>query len=217
VVQKLGLVKHPVAFFTRDQAALIIETAVEPFKTLFAVAWFTGMRAGEILALTLDDLDFEHKTVRVNKAADDSTRQIRQPKTKTSVALLPMPSALEARLRDYLRRWKPNPAGILFATRDGSRPRSRDNVVRVGLKPVLRQLGIPAVAGLHAFRHGLATELAEAAVPLTVLQNQLRHADVRTTLKVYAHVIPQSQRDAMELVGKPIGTVDGTVLKFARK
>lgn len=113
-------------------------SSTEPFKTLFAVAWFTGMRAGELLALTLDDLDFEHQTIRVNKSADDRTREIRQPKTKCSVALLPMPSALEARLRDYLRRWKPNPAGILFATRDGSRPRSRANVVRVGLKPVLR-------------------------------------------------------------------------------
>jgi integrase len=74
-------------------------------------------------------------------------------------------------------------------------------VVRVGLKPVLRKLGIPDNAGLHAFRHGLATELADASVPLTVLQNQLRHADVKTTLKIYSHVIPQSHRDAMEQVG----------------
>ena len=55
------------------------------------------MRAGEILALTLDDLDFTSKTVRVNKSADDNTRKIRQPKTDSSVGLLPMPSALESR------------------------------------------------------------------------------------------------------------------------
>jgi len=67
---------------------------------------------------------------------------------------------------------------------------------------VLRKLGIPtANTGLHAFRHGLASELVDASVPLTVLQNQLRHADVKTTLKIYAHVIPQSQRDAMENLG----------------
>lgn len=113
-----------------------------------------------------------------------------------------MPSALETVLRDYLRHWKPNTAGILFATRDGSRPRSRANVVRIGLKPVLRKLGSPSSnTGLHAFRHGLATELAEQSVPLTVLQHQLRHADVKTTLRVYSHVIPQTQRDAMENVG----------------
>jgi len=61
---------------------------------------------------------------------------------------------------------------------------SRNNVVRSGLKPILRKLGIPDEnVGLHAFRHGLATELAESE-PITVLQAQMRHADVRTTLKV---------------------------------
>jgi integrase len=178
----------------------------------------TGLRAGELLALTVGDLDFANKTIRVNKSSDDRTREIRQPKTKASVAVLPMPSALEAMLRAYLMRWTPNPTGLLFPTRNGSRPRSRANVVRVGLRPVMRQLGITMKAGLHAFRHGLATELAEASVPITVLQSQLRHADVKTTLKVYAHVIPQSQRDAMERLGsvQSVESID-RVLKFAAK
>jgi integrase len=200
-IQLRASTRRPPAFFTREQALGIIAAADEPFKTVFAVAWYTGMRAGEILALTLGDLDFKQKTVRVDKSADDNTREIRQPKTKSSVAQLPMPSALEATLRNYLLHWKPNAGGILFATRNGARPRSRDNVVRVGLKPVLRKLGLPA-SGLHAFRHGLATELAESSVPITVLQAQMRHADVKTTLKVYAHAIPQTQRDAMEQVGR---------------
>ena len=137
------------------------------------MAWFTGLRAGEILALTLDDLDFDRRTIWVNKSSDDRTRQIRQPKTKCSVAMLPMPGELETVLRNYLLRWKPNQGGILFPTRDGSRPRSRSNVVRVGLKPVLRKLGIPATnTGLHAFRHGLATELVDAAAPLPVVQTR---------------------------------------------
>jgi integrase len=219
---QLGSATGPseVPFFTRRQAAQIIEAAPEPFKTLFAVAWTTGLRAGEILALTLDDLDFNHRTVRVNKSLDDATREVRQPKTPKSIAALPMTTALEAKLRDYIHKyWKPNPAQILFPNRKGTRPRSRDNVVRVGLKPVLKALGIPADnTGLHAFRHGLATELAEAAVPLTVLQNQLRHADVKTTLRVYSHVIPQTQRDAMEQIGGFQSLLEPeSLLKFARK
>ncbi len=124
------------------------------------------------------------------------------------MAILPMPSALEATLRNYLRHcWTSNPTGRLFANRKGTHPRWRDNVVKYGLKPVLRKLEIPEEnAGLHCFRHGLATELAERSVPITVLQQQMRHADVRTTLRVYAHAIPQSQRDAMESLGS-IGTV----------
>lgn len=71
---------------------------------------------------------------------------------------------------------------------------------------------------LHAFRHGLATELVEAAAHLTVLQHQLRHADIKTTLKLYSHVIPQSQRDAMEQVGGFQSLLnDESLLKFVRK
>jgi integrase len=130
-----------------------------------------------------------------------------------------MPSALETVLRNYLLHWKPNPAGILFpAPRKQGYPRSRDNVVKIGLKPVLRKLGIAAAdTGLHAFRHGLATELVEASVPVTVLQNQLRHADIKTTLKVYAHVIPQSQRDAMEnLGGQSLRSINTLLFKRAK-
>ena len=165
----------------------------------------------------MDDLDFNRKAIRVNKSADDRTREIRQPKTKSSVATLPMPSALEAVLRNYIQHWTPNARGILFATKKGLRPRSRANVVRVGLKPVLRKLGIPDNGGLHAFRHGLATELAESCVSLPTLQNQMRHADIKTTLKVYAHVIPQSQRDAMENIGRQSVLSINTVLKVVGK
>lgn len=198
------------AYFTIEQATNIIATAKEPYRTLFAIAWNTGLRAGEILALTVADLDFQRKTIRVDKTADDNTREIRQPKTKSSVALLPMPSALETMLRNYLKHlWKSNAGGFLFPNPKGTRPKLRDNVVKYGLKRVLKRLGIPANdVGLHGFRHGLATELAESAVPLPVLQQQMRHADVRTTLRIYAHAIPSSQRDAIEqLASRSISTV----------
>jgi len=204
------------AYFTREQATRIIEASKEPYKTLFATAWATGLRAGEILALTTGDVDFERQTIRVNKSSDDNTRLIRQPKTKKSTATLPMPTALAEVLRNYLRNhWRPNPTGLLFANPKGTHPRWRDNVVKYGLKPALAKLGLPARnVGLHAFRHGLATALAEAAVPLPVLQQQMRHADVRTTLAIYAHAIPETQRDAMEkaAIGTRvlIGTQTGT-------
>jgi integrase len=193
----------------RQEALRILTESEEPYRTLGITAWVTGVRPGELLALTLDDLDFENKTVRVDETADDSTRIRRKPKMPKSAALLPMPSALETVLRNYLdHHWKPNPAGFLFPNPDGTRPRSRDNVVKYWLKPLLKKLGIPSHGlGLHAFRRGLATELANASVPLPVLQNQMRHADVRTTLKFYCRVVPESQRAAMENIGQAISTL----------
>lgn len=129
------------AFFTLHQAVRIIEAAPEPYKTMFSVAWSTGLRAGELLALSVADLNFHRKTIRVNKSSDDNTREIRQPKTRNSSALLPMPSALEAVLKGYLNRhWRPNAPGLLFPNRKGTKPRWRDNVVKYGLKPVLSTL-----------------------------------------------------------------------------
>jgi len=56
--------------------------------------------------------------------------------------------------------------------------------------------------------------LAESCVPFSVLQQQLRHADVKTTLRIYAHAIPASQREAMEHISigtaVPIGTANAT-------
>jgi integrase len=170
------------------------------------------MRAGEILAPKTSDLDFVNHTVRVDESSDDNTRKLRQPKTKKSVALLPMPKAPEAALQSYLKTvWKPNDANLLFPNRKGTQPLWRDSVVKYGLKPVLRRLEIPEHnAGLRAFRHGLATELAQRAIPLPDLQKQMRHADIRTTLRVYAHANPESQRTAMEALSigteVPIGT-----------
>jgi integrase len=192
-----------VPFFTRDQATKIVAAAKEPSKTLFALAWFTGLRSGEILALTVDDLNFENHTLSVSKSCDDSDQTVRQPKTRCSVAMLPMPSELEDLLQNYLKsHWRPNPGRILFPAKCGTRARSRRNVVVHGLHPILRKLGIPTLdAGLHAFRHGLATALVEASAPISVLQTQMRHSDVSTSLRLYTHVIQQSHRAAMEGIG----------------
>src|SRR5215813_2528729 len=65
------------------------------------------------------------------------------------------------------------------------------------LRPLLVSLGIPP-AGFHAFRHGVATTLIDQGASITTVGAQLRHSDPRITLGLYAHVVPQSQRDAVE-------------------
>jgi hypothetical protein len=69
--------------FTPSHSQAIIQAASEPHHTLFAVAALTGVRAGELLALNVADLDF------TSKSADNNTRIIREPKTKNSTAKLP--------------------------------------------------------------------------------------------------------------------------------
>jgi integrase len=111
-----------------------------------------------------------------------------------------MPDALETRIKTFLesRHYRENDFGLLFANRR-RRPFSANKLREKKLRPLLAELGIP-LAGFHAFRHAVATELTElidSGAPITVVQAQLRHSDPRITLGLYGHVIPQSQRDAV--------------------
>jgi integrase len=88
------------------------------------------------------------------------------------------------------------------------RPRKRAYVVKFGLKPVLKKLGLSTKGvGLHAFRHGLGTALSNGKVSPKVVQQILRHADIKTTFRYYVHADTDVQRKALESVAfPPIGT-----------
>jgi integrase len=90
------------------------------------------------------------------------------------------------------KHFRQNGLGLLFANRHG-RPFSANKLREKKLRPLLSSLGI---AGFHAFRHGVATTLIDRGASITTVGAQLRHSDPRITLGLYAHVVPQSQRDA---------------------
>lgn len=185
-------------YFKATDVQRILAAAREPYRTIFVLAAVTGLRAGELLGLTLADIDFERLMICPRKQADDRTRALRELKTKKSRTPVPITQQTARVLRDYLEhRWKENPQSLLFPNRKG-RPCKRANVVKFGLHPVLKKLGIPTCkAGLHAFRHGLGTALADAGASPAVVQRTLRHTDIKTTLRFYVHTDAEAQRKAL--------------------
>jgi integrase len=185
-------------FFKMAQVRKIIELAREPYKTMFTLAAVTGLRAGELLGLTVADIDFEQMMVCPRKQADDRTRQLRDLKTKRSRTPVPITADTAAILRNYLRNhWQENPLSLLFPNRT-NKPRKRAHVVKFGLRPILKKLGMPTHrAGMHAFRHGLGTALANAGVSPAIVQRTLRHTDIKTTLRFYVHADAETQRQAL--------------------
>jgi integrase len=181
--------------YSAEEMALIAFSADEPLGTICFLLSVTGMRIGEVLALRGEDLDFRRKIVNVRCSAYGG--KLGTPKSAASVADLPMPPALETRLRVYLasRHYRKSDLGLLFANRRG-RPHSADKLREQKLRPLLRLLGMP-LGGFHGFRHAVATELIDSGAPITVVQAQLRHSDARITLGLYGHVIPESQREAV--------------------
>jgi integrase len=181
-------------FFSADEARRIIEGAPEPFSTMFATLAMTGIRAGELLGLQVNDLDFEGRLIFIRRSAWYG--RIQTLKSRASQGALPMPEPLADMLKSYLKTWKPNAQRLVFANQIG-RPMSANKVVQRKLWPILDALKIPR-CGLHAFRHTHSSLLVEGGAPVSVAQAQLRHADPRITLGIYSHVVGDSQRDAVE-------------------
>ena len=195
--------RYEARHFTVDHLQKVLSIAEEPWRTLYWILAIEGLRAGEALGLQWGDIDFDRNLLHIRRSAWYG--KIQTAKSQASEAVLPIPNALVAVLRQYRAQWKPNPQGFLFVTRNG-RPPSSNKVVEYHLWTILDALGI-ARCGLHAFRHTHTALLLDSGATPKVVQRQLRHADARTTLEIYGHVVGDAQREAVEKVASVLDGV----------
>ena len=205
------------------QAARFIAAARgQRFEALFVLAITTGMRLGEILALSWADVDFEARTVRVvasSKRVAGEGLVIGATKRPWSRRLIPLPDvALEA-----LRRRKAAAAaeqlkarayvdqGLVFATASG-RPTGHNDIEQQRLPVVLKAAGLLAadpVTGkpvplitFHGLRHTCATLLLLDGVPAKVVADLLGHKSVAITLDRYSHVLKELRGVASDAMNR---------------
>jgi len=199
VVLPAAKVARPVRYFSAEEVSKILGAArEEPYRTMFIVAALTGLRAGEICGLTVDDLDLVRSSIRIRQSAWYGT--IQTPKSRAALRTVPIPDILRTTLESYLLKWKPNPSRLLFATRAG-KPHSANKVVQRKLWPILDALKIPR-CGFHAFRHAASTLLIDLGASPKTVQAQLGHSDASITLDTYSHVVDASRRDAVERLAR---------------
>ncbi|HWF37310.1 MAG TPA: tyrosine-type recombinase/integrase [Candidatus Acidoferrales bacterium] len=184
-------------FFTVEEIRRIVAEASEPLSTICFLAASTGMREGELFGLKVDDIDFKSNVIHVRRSVWRG--KIQATKSRSSERVLHMPASLAARLKLCLETWHPNALGLLFASRQGT-PIRPSHIVPRKLHPLLDRLEIER-AGFHAFRHSHSTLLVELGAPVTVAQAQLGHSDLATTMRTYTHLMPQTQRDAVDRLG----------------
>jgi integrase len=178
--------RHRVArrFFCVEEVQQILAAACEPFYTFYWLAVETGMRAGELSGLRVSDFDLERGLVSIRQSVWRGKFQ--SPKSENAIRSFALSPRLLAHIIDFLKRWKPNERGLLFATRNGT-PWDANLLVKRQLYPLLDSLGIER-GGLHAFRHTNSTLMDRLGVPLKVRQERLGHSDPSLTLGVYTHV-----------------------------
>jgi len=190
--------RRQVVVLTREQLAILLEVLPEPVKSLAITVAMTGLRIGEVLALRWRNLDLEKCVIRVRESVYRGN--LSSPKSKTGIRDVPMGPWLQ-RLLSERRRSAPDDA-FVFASRNGT-PLDAHNLLGRVLKPVCKRSGLPLISW-HSFRHTHATLLSDLGESLKTAQAQLGHARLSTTAEIYTHVVPASQRAAVEKLERAI-------------
>ena len=180
---------------------------VKFYKIPFLISWYTGMRGGEVMALTWDDIDFENKIISVNKMQTFAFNEmhIKKPKTQSSIRDI----AVGDKLLNELKKWQQTQ--IKNAKTLGVKPPklicTRDNLTPVTVKnlrdkssSIARELDIDF--HFHCLRHTHATLLIKNGVSIKEVQARLGHRYIQTTLDIYAHLQAHETTNSVDVFEK---------------
>ncbi|MBN7296654.1 tyrosine-type recombinase/integrase [Mycobacteroides abscessus] len=180
----------------------------------YGIAWrlaVLGLRRGEILALSWDEIDFDAGTLAVTAArlATAGGPTTGAPKTRSSVRTLPMPDDLTAALRRVRKRQLESKlklgskwvdSGYVVVDELGVAP--YPDTLTAAWRKALAGAGLPHVR-LHDARHSCATLMHLNGVPTVVVAAWLGHQDPGFTLRTYAH----STDDALAAAAATLGGI----------
>ncbi len=170
----------------------------------FIICLYTGIRVGELLALTWNDIDLKSGILYIRKTCNDDygvggyKKEIDSPKTASSKREIPLSKQLVSVLKEQKKQSK---SEYVISGANGKiiSKRSYQNTFGV----VLKRLKIPHM-GLHALRHTFATRALECGMDVKTLSEILGHTNAAMTLNVYAHSLPQHKRNMMNKVCKKL-------------
>lgn len=160
---------------------------------------YTGLRIGELLALTWEDIDFADGLISVSKSCHDGWKNgyhkiIETPKTKNSARLIPIPKQLISVLKNAKRE-----IGGTYVI-GGDKSVSVRSYQRT-FELLLKKLHIPR-RGFHALRHTFATRAIECGMDVKTLSEILGHKNPAITLNRYVHSLMDHKRSMMNRLGK---------------
>lgn len=162
------------------------------------LALHTGMRIGEICALSWSDIDFNKKVIHINhtltRVLDDKNKTkiiLDSPKTESSKRAIPLCSTIETILEEEYARRKSDFVVSEKHTFIGTR------TFEYRYKQFLKNNNIQDI-NFHSLRHTFATRCVQAGVDIKSLSEILGHANVSITLNTYVHSSIETKRNQLE-------------------
>ena len=208
-VRKFKNVRYQGKTLSEDEIAGLIKNSIEPYRTLFLVAIYTGLRSGEVLGLQWQDIDFDNNLIHVRRTLWSGRKDgpgmdgknwwcFTLPKSANSKRDVLMIAALRGALLELKKRSMPNELNLLFCTKSGQ-PISRGWLIQRHFQPALKAAGVTGVR-FHDLRHSFATILLNKGINLPFVSKQLGHASVNVTVDIYHHILPSQIADQRDII-----------------
>ena len=207
-----------IRFFTEQERKRIVDEATRTFSNgvpVYRMGWayvlllYSGLRVGELCALTWNDISFEEKTIRVYKNAieyserdeDGTSRSVlktqNSTKTRSGMRVIPMTQKAFTALVEL--KTITGECEYIITSSNGQRIRPS----RLGqtFSLILSAIGMDRV-GLHTLRHTFATMLFENGCEVKIVSEILGHSNTKITENIYIHTLQHQKIKAIKSIDK---------------
>lgn len=213
--------RQPKPTITPEQFHGLLELVPEPYASMLFVSVWTGLRVSELIGLKWHCIHADSITVEERFCRGDWS----VPKTQASAATIGVPAevinriarlkslTVEVRAGRAIRKHKlvksAGPDDLVFQSVQDGKPMNDQNILKRHIQPAARKLGLSFV-NWRCLRTSHATWLVQAGADPKSVQGQMRHTRISTTLEIYAQIVPQAQRRALEQLSEfaKAGAVD---------
>lgn len=197
--------RKEVKVFTKDEQKKIeafIENSDKPNDIGILMCLYTGIRIGELCALTWKNIDLQRGVISITQTlyrikssngASKTVLNLSTPKSESSVRDIPLPEFLVEKLQSIKHG-----SGFLI-NRNGKF--IEPNVYARRYKAILRELDI-SYRKYHSTRHTFATRALEIGMDIKTLSEILGHSSPTVTLNLYSHSLPEHKRNEMNRLGE---------------
>ena len=207
--------KEEMIILNEEEAKLLmkeLDKEPDPRKKIsLIIVLLMGIRRGELAGLEWKDIDFENKTMTIQRTSyrdKGGTTYTKEPKTERSKRCITMPNKLIGYLLEYRDWWNNRKSILKLAWKNSDRLLLSDDgrivcptIYVKWLKRISDNIDIPKVT-LHSLRHTNITLQMIAGVDTKTVSTRAGHARASTTHDIYAHFLKSSDKNASETLNK---------------